>query len=64
MPLTEMTDENAAALAKAMKEFGLAVRQNDKIKGTFERVPFLSVENCEKLYNGGKKNGQSNHAWL
>ena len=26
MPLTEMTDENAAALAKAMKEFGLAVR--------------------------------------
>lgn len=26
MPLTEMTDENAAVLAKAMKEFGLAVR--------------------------------------
>lgn len=26
MPLTEMTDENAAALAKAMKELGLAVR--------------------------------------
>lgn len=26
MPLTEMTDENAAALTKAMKEFGLAVR--------------------------------------
>lgn len=26
MPLTEMTDENAATLAKAMKEFGLAVR--------------------------------------